>query len=90
MMIWRGLGTGQLTRLMQDARDLNQTAEVRSDALPQPQPKAPPSETAPSFAFSSAAASPSETVAPLPTVREAVPRPLATALAASPQTARTS
>lgn len=90
MMIWRGLGTGQLTRLMQDARDLGQTAEARTAALPQPKPKAPPSETASSFAFSSAAASPSEAVAPLRAVREAVPRPLANAVAASPQTARTS
>ena len=80
MMIWRGLGTGQLTRLMQDARDLGQTTDAMAGSLPQPQPKAPPSESKPSSsAISSTTAPQSEPAGPL----HAVPKPLAPALATS-------
>lgn len=84
MMIWRGLGTGQLTRLMQDARDLGQTTDAMARSLPQPQPKAPPSERKPSSSpIGSTTAPEAEPAGPLHAVRDAVPKPLAPALATS-------
>ncbi len=86
MMIWRGVGTGQLTRLMQDARELERSSDPTANPHPKPLPKTAQHESAVSALHPAS----SEAVASIQPVQNAVSKPFAPTLAASAPMARVS